>query len=229
MRQYRSVIKTNKFPQLTRRVFTTADGLKSDNVTAMRFDNNGVLFVGTDKGLARFDGEKFSPIAIGAKDAAISMIYFNAENHMFIGVGNSMLEFDGKKKISEKKFSSKLIDIKVDLDGATWILTESVLYKLGENGYDIEIGVPGKGSCLAVYKNNKVYVGTAGGMLSSASAGTGRSSWRVLPEFSATQLPAFTWIPSAAFGSARTGAFVSMTTTAIGWIIQKSTVCPMLT
>ena len=37
MRQYRSVIKTNKFPQLTRRVFTTADGLKSDNVTAMRF------------------------------------------------------------------------------------------------------------------------------------------------------------------------------------------------
>ena len=55
MRQYRSVIKTNKFPQLTRRVFTTADGLKSDNITAMRFDKNGVLFVGTDKGLARFD------------------------------------------------------------------------------------------------------------------------------------------------------------------------------
>jgi hypothetical protein len=165
MRQYRSVIKTNKFPQLTRRVFTTADGLKSDNVTAMRFDNNGVLFVGTDKGLARFDGEKFSPVSIGAKDASISMIYFNAENHMFVGVGNSMLEFDGKKKLSEKKFSSKLIDIKVDLDGATWILTESVLYKLGENGYDIEIGVPGKGSCLAVYKNNKVYVGTAGGGL----------------------------------------------------------------
>ena len=165
MRQYRSVIKTNKFPQLTRRVFTTADGLKSDNITAMRFDNNGVLFVGTDKGLARFDGEKFSPVSIGAKDAAISMIYFNAENHMFVGVGNSMLEFDGKKKLSEKKFSSKLIDIKVDLDGATWILTESVLYKLGENGYDIEIGVPGKGSCLAVYKNNKVYVGTAGGGL----------------------------------------------------------------
>ena len=65
MRQYRSVIKTNKFPQLTRRVFTTADGLKSDNITAMRFDNNGVLFVGTDKGLARFDGEKFSPVSIG--------------------------------------------------------------------------------------------------------------------------------------------------------------------
>lgn len=62
MNKYRAIVKTGKFPQLTRRVFTTADGLKSDNITAMRFDANGVLFVGTDKGLARFDGEKFSPL-----------------------------------------------------------------------------------------------------------------------------------------------------------------------
>ena len=56
MNKYRTVIKTEKFPQLTRRVLTTENGLKSNNVTAMRFDNNGVLFVGTDKGLSRFDG-----------------------------------------------------------------------------------------------------------------------------------------------------------------------------
>ena len=166
MNNYKTVIKTEKFPQLTRRVLTTENGLKSNNVTAMRFDNNGVLFVGTDKGLARFDGEKFSPVNIGVKDAEISMIYFDADNHMFVGVGNTMLEFDGKKKVSAKEFSSKLIDVKVDLDGKTWILTETVLYKLdGKGGYEIEIGVPGKGSCLAVYKNNKVYVGTNGGGL----------------------------------------------------------------
>lgn len=102
MNKYRAVIKTEKFPQLTRRVFTTADGLKSDNITTMRFDNNGTLFVGTDKGLARFDGEKFSPVAIGVKDAAVSMIYFNAENHMLVGVGNSLLEFDGKRSFRRK-------------------------------------------------------------------------------------------------------------------------------
>lgn len=166
MNKYRTVIKTEKFPQLTRRVLTTENGLKSNNVTAMRFDNNGVLFVGTDKGLSRFDGEKFSPVNIGVKDAEISMIYFDADNHMFVGVGNSMLEFDGKKKVSVKEFSSELVDVKVDLDGKTWILTKTVLYKLdGKGGYEIEIGVPGKGSCLAVYKNNKVYVGTNGGGL----------------------------------------------------------------
>ena len=166
MNKYRTVIKTEKFPQLTRRVLTTENGLKSNNVTAMRFDNNGVLFVGTDKGLSRFDGEKFSPVNIGVKDAEIAMIYFDADNHMFVGVGNSMLEFDGKKKVSVKDFSSELVDVKVDLDGKTWILTKTVLYKLdGKGGYEIEIGVPGKGSCLAVYKNNKVYVGTNGGGL----------------------------------------------------------------
>ena len=166
MNKYRTVIKTEKFPQLTRRVLTTENGLKSNNVTAMRFDNNGVLFVGTDKGLSRFDGEKFSPVNIGVKDAEIAMIYFDADNHMFVGVGNSMLEFDEKKKVSVKDFSSELVDVKVDLDGKTWILTETVLYKLdGKGGYEIEIGVPGKGSCLAVYKNNKVYVGTNGGGL----------------------------------------------------------------
>ncbi|MDY5933946.1 MAG: two-component regulator propeller domain-containing protein, partial [Oscillospiraceae bacterium] len=166
MNKYRTVIKTEKFPQLTRRVLTTENGLKSNNVTAMRFDNNGVLFVGTDKGLSRFDGEKFSPVNIGVKDAEIAMIYFDADNHMFVGVGNSMLEFDGKKKVSVKEFSSELVDVKVDLDGKTWILTKTVLYKLDDKGgYEIEIGVPGKGSCLAVYKNNKVYVGTNGGGL----------------------------------------------------------------
>lgn len=166
MKQYKTVIKTQKFPQLTRRVFTTENGLKSNNITAMCFDKKGVLFVGTDKGLARFDGEKFTPVALGMKDPDVSMIYFDDENRMSVGVGNLLLEFDGKKKIAETRFDSKLIDIKVDLDGKKWILTELVLYKCGDNGgYEIEIALPGRATCFAVHKNNKVYVGTSGGGL----------------------------------------------------------------
>lgn len=181
MKQYRTVIKTEKFPQLTRRVFTTENGLKSNNITAMCFDKNGVLFVGTDKGLARFDGEKFIPVALGMKEPKVSMIYFDGENRMFVGVENTLLEFDGKKKLAETEFSSKLIDIKVDLDGKKWILTELVLYKVNDNGgYEIEIGIPGRATCLAVYKNNKVYVGTSGGGL-HALAGK-RWHWSELME-----------------------------------------------
>lgn len=166
MKQYKTIIKTEKFPQLTRRVFTTENGLKSNNITAMRFDSNGVLFVGTDKGLARFDGEKFIPVNLGKKDTPVSMIYFNSENHMFVGVDNLLLEFDGSKKLSEQKYDSRLIDIKTDLDEKTWVLTELALYKLSkENVCELKIETPGRATCLAVYKNNKVYIGTNGGGL----------------------------------------------------------------
>ena len=81
MKKYNNTYCVGKFPQLTRRVFTTADGLKSNNITAMCFDKKGVLFIGTDKGLSKFDGEKFVPFDVGCKDAAISMIAFDEKNY----------------------------------------------------------------------------------------------------------------------------------------------------
>lgn len=162
MGRYNTTYRVGKFPQLTCRVLTTKNGLKSDNISALCFDRNGTLYVGTDKGLSRLDGDSFKSVEIGVKNAQISMIYFDSSNHLFVGVGSKLLEFDGEKKISEQEFTSALVDIKVDLDSAVWILTESVLYKKvdGKDGWDIKIGVPGIGSCLAVFKNNKVYVGT---------------------------------------------------------------------
>ncbi len=41
------------------RRYTTADGLPTNSVTALLFDTRGFLWVGTDDGLARFDGERF--------------------------------------------------------------------------------------------------------------------------------------------------------------------------
>ena len=41
------------------RRYTTADGLPTDTVTALLYDTRGFLWVGTDDGLARFDGDRF--------------------------------------------------------------------------------------------------------------------------------------------------------------------------
>ena len=155
--------RVGRFPQLTRRVFTTEQGLKSDIATALCFDMKENLYVGTKKGLARLEGDKFVSVDIG-KDADISMLYCSAANHMFVGVGEKLIELNGKKKISSRSFTSPLVDMKIDEDGVTWILTESVLYRkpVGSDEFDLEIGVPGKGSCLAALKDNKVYIGTAG-------------------------------------------------------------------
>lgn len=154
--------KVGKFPQLTRKVYTTAEGLKSDNVKAMCFDNSGKLFVGTDKGISHLEKDGFVPFELGIRDQNVSMIFFDGENRMYVGVGAKLVIFEGKKKVSTEKFTSPVVDIKIDGAGNKWILTETVLYKKeqGKEGYALEMGVPGKGCCVTVYRNNRVYIGT---------------------------------------------------------------------
>ena len=48
-----------------RKTFTIEDGLPTNEVYAILQTQNGFLWVGTDAGLARFDGQRFTPINIG--------------------------------------------------------------------------------------------------------------------------------------------------------------------
>lgn len=45
------------------RTYTTKNGLASNKVLAMRYDAKGILWLATDKGLVRYDGQAFSPVA----------------------------------------------------------------------------------------------------------------------------------------------------------------------
>ena len=167
MAQKHSTYRVGTFQQLTRRVLTTKNGLSSDNATAICFDKNGKLYVGTEKGLSKLEGERFIPIDLGFKGCGIQMLYCRDDNHLFVGAGKNLVELKDGKKVQSVPFSDKIIDYKIDADGVTWILTERYLYRypVGAKKADIEIPVPGNGSCLAVHKDNKVYVGTAGGGL----------------------------------------------------------------
>lgn len=162
MAKHYTTYKIGRFPQLTREVFTAENGLDSDRITAVCYDKKGTLFAGTESGLFRFDGKKFSPVKGYPENAPVSVIFFDKDNRLFVGTGKELLIFDGKK-ISSLSFSSEVADVKQSEDGAIWILTKTVLYKKfdGADGYDITIGVPGKGSCLIPYKNGRVYVGTS--------------------------------------------------------------------
>jgi Two component regulator propeller len=48
-----------------RKNFTIEDGLPANEVHAILQTQNGFLWVGTEAGLARFDGRRFTPINIG--------------------------------------------------------------------------------------------------------------------------------------------------------------------
>ena len=60
-------LKVKKTRQKIRNFYTAAQGLPSDAITAAAFDGKGVLWVGTDKGLAKFDGKKFAKFDVKAK------------------------------------------------------------------------------------------------------------------------------------------------------------------
>lgn len=156
------VCRLGKFPQLTRTVFTSADGLASDNITALCYGADNCLYVGTDIGLSKIDGKKITTVDIGIENAPISMLFCANDGHIFVGTGKSIIELSGKKIIASREFSSDAVAMKQDCDNVTWVLTKTVLYRFpqGAKEFDLKIGVPGKGSCIAVFGNNKVYVGT---------------------------------------------------------------------
>lgn len=156
------VCRLGKFPQLTRTVFTSADGLASDNITALCYGADNCLYVGTDRGLSKIDGKKITTVDIGIENAPISMLFCANDGHIFVGTGKSIIELSGKKIIASHEFSSDAVAMKQDCDNVTWVLTKTVLYRFpqGAKEHDLKIGVPGKGSCIAVFGNNKVYVGT---------------------------------------------------------------------
>ena len=162
MKKRSMVCRLGKFPQLTRTVFTSADGLASDNITALCYGADNCLYVGTDRGLSKIDGKRITTVDIGIENAPISMLFCANDGHIFVGTGKSIIELSGKKIIASREFSSDAVAMKQGCDNVTWILTKTVLYRFpqGAKEFDLKIGVPDKGSCIAVFGNNKVYVGT---------------------------------------------------------------------
>lgn len=162
MAKHYTTYKIGKFPQLTREVFTEENGLSGNNIKKVCFDKKGVLYAGTDCGLSKFDGSKFIQIKT-FENKEITALFFDSENIMYVGAGCELIIFNDRKKISSQKFSSDVVDIKESEDGVIWILTKTVLYKKfkDKDGFEITIGVPGKGSCLAAFKNGRAYVGTS--------------------------------------------------------------------
>ena len=144
------VCRLGKFPQLTRTVFTSADGLASDNITALCYGADNCLYVGTDRGLSKIDGKKITTVDIGIENAPISMLFCANDGHIFVGTGKSIIELSGKKIIASREFSSDAVAMKQGCDNVTWILTKTVLYRFpqGAKEHDLKIGVPGKGLSL---------------------------------------------------------------------------------
>jgi len=71
-----------------RKTFTIEDGLPTNEVYAILQTQNGFLWVGTDAGLARFDGQRFTPINIGlgvAQQIPVRSLLTTPEGDLWVG------------------------------------------------------------------------------------------------------------------------------------------------
>ena len=116
------------------RVWRVADGLPSDSVTAIIQTRDGFIWIGTDAGLVRFDGDKFSPLPLATSTANtifhVTALCEDANGNLWIGTQDSGL-FEAVRGMT-RHFTSVLLDssvtsLAVDERGGVWIGTKSGL------------------------------------------------------------------------------------------------------
>lgn len=126
-------VKTKKTPQKIRTLYTVGKGLPSDSITRLCYGADGVLFAGTDKGLAYFENEVFSVVeGIGDK---ITALFCSADGTLFAGTENAVYVIKEKTVIKKQEFSDKVVDIDSDGNGDIWLATVATCYKLSDSNF----------------------------------------------------------------------------------------------
>ncbi|MCK4763237.1 MAG: helix-turn-helix domain-containing protein [Candidatus Aminicenantes bacterium] len=106
-------------------------GLPSDNITALAQTTDGFLWIGTDKGLVRFDGLKFELLDIDNNPETthlrISTLFANKKNTLWIGHQKGLTRF---RQGEFHTFSAKegfpggrISKITRDVNGSLWVGT----------------------------------------------------------------------------------------------------------
>ncbi len=117
--------------------FDTRDGLPNADATAIAQDSAGFIWVGTSGGLARFDGERFVPWAVGdiggrvVHLATASESLYAAEDYAYVW------RIDGASTVRLRGPDGEPIvgatDLAVDDDDVLWVAVDGRLLRLGSD------------------------------------------------------------------------------------------------
>ena len=89
--------------------FTTDDGLSSNHINAILKDSYGFLWIGTENGLNRYDGYKFSSLRLPGGDPhplsgiKILSIFEDSDSILWIGASDGLYRFDPIEPASQIK------------------------------------------------------------------------------------------------------------------------------
>src|SRR5258708_2869754 len=89
-----------KLTQYTRTTWTQEQGLPQDTIRAIAQTADGYLWLGTDEGLARFDGYEFVIFGKGNGDLpsnSITALSAGADGSLWIGTANGLTRYQKKR------------------------------------------------------------------------------------------------------------------------------------
>lgn len=170
-----------------------ADGLPSDTVLALAFDAAGVLWIGTDAGLARVEGERIVPVSVPA-DIATPLVYSLTPDRDAIWIGTAAGVWrrghDGRwttppwSPMFERP--NALTSIARDRDGALWIGSQRGLWRAVGGATPVPVATGGPGMAKAVQSLLLQDDGALWTPVAGAGLGFLRSDWRGVAQFART-------------------------------------------
>ena len=126
--------------------FTIEDGLPDNNVNAILQTRNGFLWVGTDGGLARFDGERFTQIRLragGSREIPVNSLLTAPDGDLWVGtdaglarIPSAALDHFDRALVQEYHLGLGLNDqimcLHLSHDGVLWVGTNRGLYRFDQ-------------------------------------------------------------------------------------------------
>ena len=115
--------------QYSRTVWTQEHGLPQDTIRAIAQTNDGYLWLGTDEGLARFDGYDFTNFNKSNSELpsnSITALAASSDGSLWIGTSNGLTQYRDRKF---KTFTTKaglpddaITNLYTDHEGVLWIV-----------------------------------------------------------------------------------------------------------
>jgi PAS domain S-box-containing protein len=125
--------------QMRARVFAGADGLRNLVITSIAQDANGLLWLATDDGVYRFDGERFAHFSLdsGLASSASNIVAVGPDGAVCVGSRGGLGCWDGKQFSQQRARGLPAVAVHTMLSfaGKLWVGTEGAgLYVQASNG-----------------------------------------------------------------------------------------------
>jgi ligand-binding sensor domain-containing protein len=122
-------------------------GLGKLRINLLLQDRVGFIWAGTDRGVYRFDGQRFTPFGVpqGLPSPEVNALQLDAEGRLWVGTNQGLARFDGTRFEAATGLPADLAveELAVGPDRALWVGTRQGPFRSGPSGFAAVPGWPG--------------------------------------------------------------------------------------